>query len=118
MRKLKHICTHSEVDITIVFGTIMPSSSLGGCTINPFSRAEFSVSPSHFCDILGCSSDFVSLDFFSLRKVLLSRFLFTKQKNRTPKLRQCSFRGSILMLKNLSFFCLKSADFYEFSTNL
>lgn len=27
-----NLCTHSEVDITIVFGTIIPSSSLGGCT--------------------------------------------------------------------------------------
>ena len=30
--KIITFCTHSEVDITIVFGTIMPSSSLGGCT--------------------------------------------------------------------------------------
>ena len=48
--KIITFSTHSEVDITIVFGTIMPSSSLGGCTKNPL--------------FLGLSSDFVSLDFF------------------------------------------------------
>lgn len=30
--KNNQFCAHSEVDITIVFGTIMPSSSLGGRT--------------------------------------------------------------------------------------
>ena len=34
------ICAHSEVDITNVFGTFMPSSSLGGRTKQKFSEPK------------------------------------------------------------------------------
>jgi hypothetical protein len=37
-QKNKYLCTYSEVDITIVFETIIPSSNLGGCTKKPLAK--------------------------------------------------------------------------------
>ena len=61
-QKNTKICVHSEVDITIVFGTIMEGSSPSGRTKKVRYFGQF--------------SDFV-----------VAVFLFSNKKNRTPKLR-------------------------------
>ena len=104
--KIITFCSHGEMDITIDFGSIIRSSNLLGSTINPFSRAEFSASPSHLAIFLGLSSDFA-----------FARFFYLQTKNSNPQINNLSTYGFEFLKIKLSGFLVKNCSKWLFSTN-